>query len=505
MKYNKRQLKVINSKKNGFSIIKGSKSTGKTITALERIRKLLSSCCIEKDDNIIMIVKNQEKLKNAKSLYEKIQCEQFYQESFFEKTTDDCFKIQTLDNIAFSLFNLFKNRSKNNSKYRIISKDTKCEILYEIINALKNNESIIKKYNVDISHYNIKVNKKYLNKYNIEFLINEIKYIKAFNYTIDEYAESNRKKFMNMTLRKKSQIRYNIYSIMDIYNFIMKKMFFIDGEDLYLIALKEAEKSKKKYTHIFADNYEEYTKVQILLIEQIIKFKFYSNVTYIMNNETIQNETAYLKYNKNLNEFGHDFRGKTTILKEIYNYENIAEPHIKNLNNDLRELNNKTYIDLKHNRIHTFVNDDDNKDDIYITDMNNEEKAEDICVIPVFNEIAAGKPILINEHLEDTYCLPKEWIKGAQSTFILKIQGDSMIGKNIEDGDLVVLDSTKGVYNNDIVAVEFAGEATLKTFKREDNRILFNPENPKYSPIVIYEGDEFNILGVAVGIIKNSN
>ncbi len=501
MKYTNSQLKIINSRKSGFSIIKGTSNTGKTAAALGRIRKLLRSFCIEKDDNIIMIIKDEEKLKDTKDLYNKMHYEQFYQESFFKRNSKECLKLQTIDNLAFSLFNSFKKSSKKNSKISLISKSTKIEIITEIINTLIRNENVIRNYEVDISKYNIKLSKQFINKFNVDFLINEIKYIKSFQYSLEEYYESNRRNCNNVKLRKNSKARKNIYDIMTIYNFIMKKMFWIDGEDLFLIALKEAENLEKHYTHVFIDDCQEYTKVQLLLIEKLIKFKSYSNVVYIMNNKNMENQYSYIKFKRNLNEFNHEFKGKTTILKKIINeglYSSNGETKFS-----FKELPKKTYIDLKHNRTHTFINDD--KDNIYITDMNIEEKACNICEIPVFNEIAAGKPILMNEHLEDTYFIPEEWIRGVKNAFILKIQGDSMIEKNIEDGDFVIIDSTKYVNNNDIVAVEFAGEATLKTFKREEKKILFKPANSKYAPIEVYEGDEFSILGVAVGIIKKDS
>lgn len=501
MKYNKKQLQIINAKKNGFNLIKGNKSTGKTTAAMQRTKRLLNSYCLENSDNVLIIMNSEESLKETKAQYLKIGHEKVHQESFFEKTTKESLKMKTIDNIAFSLFTKYKSRNKN--KHTLINTKIKHEILDEILKSLIKEENSIKKYKFELqgNRYNFIPNKRFLSKFNINVLADEIKFIKSFNYCEDEYMQCERKKYINTTIRKNSQERMNIYSILRIYNDIMKNLYYVDSEDLFIIALDEARKGNAlRYTHIFVDEAQEYTKVQLNLCECLLNKKAYSNFTYIIDNN-IENELAYLKFYKNLNKLGHDFRGRTKLLTEVFSQESEEKfnmPEIKE-----KVLTRKTYIDLKHNRSYTYVNDDDDKKEIYTITDDREEKEENLSEIPMFNEIAAGRPILMNDSIEDTLYIPSMWLRGANNTFILKIKGDSMVGKNINDGDYVVIDSTKNVNDNDVVAVELGGEATLKTFKNEKTRLLFKPENEKYSPIVVTEDDDFNILGVAIGIIKN--
>lgn len=159
------------------------------------------------------------------------------------------------------------------------------------------------------------------------------------------------------------------------------------------------------------------------------------------------------------------------------------------------------YIDLKRNISHKFIKDTEVCGDIYIKENGNEIKAESVRQLPIYNEIAAGAPILINDELQGNYYLPTEWVGLNDDVFILKIKGESMINKNINDGDYVVIRSQKAANIGDVVAVDIDGNSTLKTFKTMGGKILLMPENDAYEPIMLDE-DQINILGIAIGLIK---
>lgn len=160
------------------------------------------------------------------------------------------------------------------------------------------------------------------------------------------------------------------------------------------------------------------------------------------------------------------------------------------------------YINLKRNTSNKFIKDSNSISEIYIENNGIEEKVENIRSIPIYNEIAAGKPILINDTLEGKYFLPSEWVGNSNELFILKIKGDSMINKNINDGDYVVINKQNAADIGDIVAVDIEGNATLKTYKTMGGKILLMPENDAYEPFMLDE-DQFSIIGVAVGTVKN--
>ena len=77
-----------------------------------------------------------------------------------------------------------------------------------------------------------------------------------------------------------------------------------------------------------------------------------------------------------------------------------------------------------------------------------------------------------------------------------------MIKKNINDGDYVLLSKQNSANIGDIVAVDIEVDSTLKTYKIMGGKILLMPENDDYEPFMLDE-DQFSILGVAIGIIKN--
>jgi len=161
------------------------------------------------------------------------------------------------------------------------------------------------------------------------------------------------------------------------------------------------------------------------------------------------------------------------------------------------------FIDIRKNISHKFIKDSTVTGEIYIEDNGVEKKVDNLRSIPVYNEIAAGMPILINNEFQGKYFLPSEWLGTLNNLFILKIKGESMINKNINDGDYVVINKQDCANIGDIVAVDIEGNATLKTYKTMGGKILLMPENDDYEPIMLEE-EQFSIIGVAVGIIKEN-
>ena len=119
--------------------------------------------------------------------------------------------------------------------------------------------------------------------------------------------------------------------------------------------------------------------------------------------------------------------------------------------------------------------------------------------IPLVGRIAAGGPILAEQHIEETFPLP-ESIVGSGDLFMLKVVGDSMIEAAICDGDYVVIRSQKTCEKGEIVAAMIDGEATVKTFSRKDGHIWLLPANPDYEPI---NGDDCEILGKVTAVLRS--
>lgn len=119
--------------------------------------------------------------------------------------------------------------------------------------------------------------------------------------------------------------------------------------------------------------------------------------------------------------------------------------------------------------------------------------------VPLVGRIAAGGPILAEQHIEETYNLP-ESIVGSGELFMLKVVGDSMIDAAICDGDYVVVRSQPTCEKGEIVAAMIDGEATVKTFTRKDGHIWLMPANPAFQPI---NGDQCAILGKVTAVLRS--
>jgi repressor LexA len=118
---------------------------------------------------------------------------------------------------------------------------------------------------------------------------------------------------------------------------------------------------------------------------------------------------------------------------------------------------------------------------------------------PILGRIAAGRPRLSEENVEGHLSVPPEMARG--EVFVLRVQGDSMEGAAIIDGDYVVVRSQSTAENGEIVCALVDGEATLKRFYREGERVTLKAENEKYEPITLARG-ELRILGKVVGLIR---
>lgn len=121
---------------------------------------------------------------------------------------------------------------------------------------------------------------------------------------------------------------------------------------------------------------------------------------------------------------------------------------------------------------------------------------------PVLGDIACGDPILALESIDDFISAPDD----TNADFILIAKGDSMVGARIFDGDEVLIRQADMVNNGEIAAVIVDDEATLKRFYYEPKnaRLVLQPENPKYRPMV-YEGEDLNrvrIVGQAVKVLS---
>jgi repressor LexA len=115
--------------------------------------------------------------------------------------------------------------------------------------------------------------------------------------------------------------------------------------------------------------------------------------------------------------------------------------------------------------------------------------------VPILGHIAAGAPILAEEHVEDTFPLPMSLVSESDDVFMLRVKGDSMIEAGIFDGDLVAVRKQSVAQNGEIVAAMIENEATVKRFYKDGRTVRLVAENPAYEPIIT---DNCQILGKVI-------
>lgn len=118
----------------------------------------------------------------------------------------------------------------------------------------------------------------------------------------------------------------------------------------------------------------------------------------------------------------------------------------------------------------------------------------------VLGSVKAGFPSPAEEELCDTITIDEFLIKNKESTYMLKVSGDSMIDAGIQPGDMALVERGRAARNGDIVIAEVDGDWTIKYFEKRGNKVRLLPGNKKYKPIVPRE--ELNISAVVIGVIR---
>ena len=123
--------------------------------------------------------------------------------------------------------------------------------------------------------------------------------------------------------------------------------------------------------------------------------------------------------------------------------------------------------------------------------------------LPLVGRVAAGSPILAQEHIDQTYYVENSLFQH-QPDYLLRVRGMSMRDAGIMDGDLLAVQATKDAKNGQIVVARIGDEVTVKRFKRNKDLIELHPENPDYQLIVVDPEEPFANEGLAVGLIRNT-
>ncbi|MEL0660313.1 transcriptional repressor LexA [Psychromonas arctica] len=125
--------------------------------------------------------------------------------------------------------------------------------------------------------------------------------------------------------------------------------------------------------------------------------------------------------------------------------------------------------------------------------------------LPLIGKVAAGEPILAQEHVETHYNVDPTLFHPA-ADFLLRVQGESMKDIGIMDGDLLAVHKTQNINNGQVVVARVEDDVTVKRFYRDGKQITLKAENTSFEPIKVdLEYQSFDIEGIAVGVIRTAD
>lgn len=187
-------------------------------------------------------------------------------------------------------------------------------------------------------------------------------------------------------------------------------------------------------------------------------------------------------------------RGYPPSIREIAEHAGLASP--SSVSHQLKVLEAKGYIRRDPNLPRALEVCTPDEPDQQTVDA--DAVAPTPTNVPLIGHIAAGTPILAEQHVDEVMPLPASLV-GSGQLFMLEVRGDSMIDAAICDKDYVVVREQPDASNGDIVAAMIDGEATVKTFKRTPGQVWLLPQNEHYEPI---DGNQAQILGKVVAVLR---
>jgi SOS regulatory protein LexA len=125
---------------------------------------------------------------------------------------------------------------------------------------------------------------------------------------------------------------------------------------------------------------------------------------------------------------------------------------------------------------------------------------KDLFSIPVLGTVEAGFPSPAEEELVDTMTMDDYLIENREATYLLKVQGDSMVDAGIMPGDMVLVERRSDARDGDVVIAEVDHEWTMKYFRKRGSKVYLIPANAKYSPIEAE--DELKIAAIVKAVVR---
>lgn len=192
--------------------------------------------------------------------------------------------------------------------------------------------------------------------------------------------------------------------------------------------------------------------------------------------------------------------GYPPTIREIGRAFGIRSPN--GVNDHLKALQRKGFLnreDLKSRAITPT-----RKAELRGNDFSTTMLSGNMVEVPILGRVAAGQPMLAVENVEDRVLVDRFFIGTPEGVFALRVKGESMIDDGIHDGDFLFIRKQARADRGSIVVALIDGEATVKRYYPEGERIRFQPANDSMLPIYVHAADfrETMILGVVVGVFR---
>ena len=196
----------------------------------------------------------------------------------------------------------------------------------------------------------------------------------------------------------------------------------------------------------------------------------------------------------------------TQLERRVYHYmidflaENTYQPSIREIAKKFRIKSTKTVSDLLHALASKgYIERDESRSrGVRLLGF---AAAGATQPVPYYGKIHAGEPALLPEHRLGYVTLDRRFLP-SEDVFLLKVKGDSMMGRGIVSGDFVLVSPSSRAKDGEIVAARLGGDATVKTLTHRGATVVLEPANATERPIEVGPRDDFAVLGVVCGIFR---
>ncbi len=194
------------------------------------------------------------------------------------------------------------------------------------------------------------------------------------------------------------------------------------------------------------------------------------------------------------------------IERKVYHYlidfltENTYQPSVREIGREFRIKSTKTVSEILQSLADKGYIERDPSRSRGVRLLGYETSVR-VQPVPYYGRVAAGEPALLPEHRKGFITLDRRFLPDDQS-FFLRIEGDSMKGRGVFDGDYVLVSPRQEVADGDMIAARLGTEATVKTYSKRDGRVELIPANAADKQIEVGPDDDFAILGKVCGVFR---